>query len=129
MNSHVHDTDGVTTEDPRVTREMADKRMKKMSGLATEIEGMEPVRIGGVPGASTAVLCWGSCKGVCDELGTKKSFRVVRPVVLWPFPEKAFARAMEGVERFVAVETNESGQTCRTREQVWVYRCRKNPEV
>ena len=93
-----------------MTREMADKRMKKMSGLATEIEGMEPVRIGGVPGASTAVLCWGSCKGVCEELGTKRGFRVVRPVVLWPFPEKAFAHAMEGVERFVAVETNESGQ-------------------
>jgi 2-oxoglutarate ferredoxin oxidoreductase subunit alpha len=110
VNSHVHDTDGITTEDPRVTREMADKRMKKMSGLATEVEGMGPVRIGGVPEASTAVLCWGSCKGVCEELGRKKGFRVVRPVVLWPFPEKAFAQAMEGVERFVAVETNESGQ-------------------
>jgi len=30
--------------------------------------------------------------------------------VLWPFPEKAFARSMEGVEQFFAVETNETGQ-------------------
>jgi 2-oxoglutarate ferredoxin oxidoreductase subunit alpha len=110
VNSHVHDTGGITTEDPRVTREMAEKRMKKMSGLATEIEGLGPVSTAGVPDASAAVLCWGSCKGVCEELGKKKRFRVVRPVVLWPFPERAFARAMEGVERFIAVETNESGQ-------------------
>ena len=110
VNSHVHGTDGITTEDPRVTREMADKRMKKMAGLSTEIDGLSPVSTGGVPDATTAVLCWGSCKGVCEELGKKRGFRLVRPVVLWPFPHKAFAHAMEGVERFFAVETNESGQ-------------------
>jgi 2-oxoglutarate ferredoxin oxidoreductase subunit alpha len=71
---------------------------------------LRPVGIGGVPEASTAILCWGSGKGVCEELAKNKGFRLVRPVVLWPFPEKAFARAMEGVERFFAVETNESGQ-------------------
>jgi 2-oxoglutarate ferredoxin oxidoreductase subunit alpha len=110
VNSHVHDIDGLTTEDPRVTREMADKRRKKMDGLLTEIEGMSPVSIGGVPDATTAILCWGSGKGICEELGKKRGFRVVRPVVLWPFPEKAFARAMGEVDRFFSVETNESGQ-------------------
>ena len=110
VNSHVHDIDGLTTEDPRVTREMADKRRKKMDGLLTEIEGMSPVSIGGAPDATTAILCWGSGKGICEELGKKRGFRVVRPVVLWPFPEKAFARAMGEVDRFFSVETNESGQ-------------------
>jgi 2-oxoglutarate ferredoxin oxidoreductase subunit alpha len=89
---------------------MADKRMKKMEGLLTEIEGISPVSIGGVPDATTAILCWGSGKGICEELGKKRGFRVVRPVVLWPFPEKAFARAMGEVDRFFSVETNESGQ-------------------
>jgi 2-oxoglutarate ferredoxin oxidoreductase subunit alpha len=60
VNSHVHDTTGITTEDPRITREMADKRMKKMSGLATEIDSLSPVIITGIPDASTAILCWGS---------------------------------------------------------------------
>jgi 2-oxoglutarate/2-oxoacid ferredoxin oxidoreductase subunit alpha len=110
VNSHVHSTDGITTEDPRETREMADKRMKKESGLETEIDGLSPVSIRGKPDATTALLCWGSCKGACEELGKKKGYRVVRPVVLWPFPQKAFAQAMDGVERFFAVETNESGQ-------------------
>ncbi|MGA2913774.1 MAG: 2-oxoacid:acceptor oxidoreductase subunit alpha [Methanoregula sp.] len=110
VNSHVHDTDGITTEDPVVTKEMADKRMKKMDGLAREIEGINSINTGGVTDAVIALLCWGSSKGVCEELGKKKGLRVIQPVVLWPFAEKAFARAMDGVEQFYAVETNESGQ-------------------
>ncbi len=110
VNSHVHDPDGITTEDPRVTKEMADKRMKKMDGLAREIEGMNPINVGGVTDSPTALLCWGSTKGVCEELAKKKGLRLIQPVVLWPFAETVFARAMDGVERFYAVETNESGQ-------------------
>ena len=110
VNSHVHTESGITTEDPRITREMADKRKRKMAGLLDEIEGLSPVSLAGVKDAPVALLCWGSSKGACEELGNLKGFRVVRPVVLWPFPEEAFARAMNGVERIIAVETNESGQ-------------------
>jgi 2-oxoglutarate ferredoxin oxidoreductase subunit alpha len=78
--------------------------------LLDEIEGLSPVSLAGVKDAPVALLCWGSSKGACEELGNLKGFRVVRPVVLWPFPEEAFARAMNGVERIIAVETNESGQ-------------------
>ena len=110
VNSHAHDPDGITTEDPAMTRAMADKRGRKMAGLAREIEGMHPVEVAGDPDGRTAVLCWGSNKGVCGELGERMGLRVVRPVALWPFPEKSFAAAMDGVERFIGVETNESGQ-------------------
>jgi 2-oxoglutarate ferredoxin oxidoreductase subunit alpha len=110
VNSHVHDAAGTTTEDPVITRGMADKRMKKMAGLRTETEGLSPVIVSGVMASPVALLCWGSGKGICDELGTKLGFRVIRPVVLWPFPETAFSHAMDGVDRFFAVETNESGQ-------------------
>jgi len=106
----VHDPDGITAEETGVTREMADKRMKKMDGLAREVEGLNPVTIGGVPDAATALLCWGSTKGVCGELAGKLGLRSIQPVVLWPFPEKAFARAMEGVDKFYVVETNQTGQ-------------------
>jgi 2-oxoglutarate ferredoxin oxidoreductase subunit alpha len=110
VNSHVHGESGITTEDPRITREMADKRIRKMAGLLDEIEGLSPVSLAGVQDAPVALLCWGSSKGVCEELGSLRGLTVVRPVVLWPFPEEAFARAMNGVERIIAVETNESGQ-------------------
>ncbi|HXW99318.1 MAG TPA: 2-oxoacid:acceptor oxidoreductase subunit alpha [Methanomicrobiales archaeon] len=110
VNSHAHDADGITTEDPGVTKAMAGKRMRKMAGLAAEIEGLHPVNVAGVADAATAILCWGSNKGVCGEIGEALGLRVVQPVALWPFPEQSFRMAMDGVDRFIAVETNESGQ-------------------
>jgi 2-oxoglutarate ferredoxin oxidoreductase subunit alpha len=113
VNSHVHDPDGITTEEPATTKAMADKRQKKMAGLQEETGLMEPVTVTGNRSADTAILCWGSTKGICEELGTAMGIRVVRPVVLWPFPEKAFANAMKGVTRFWSVEENETGQLAR----------------
>jgi 2-oxoglutarate ferredoxin oxidoreductase subunit alpha len=113
VNSHAHDTDGITTEEPGVTRAMAEKRKRKMLGLAMEIEKMHPVNVAGDPDASTCVLCWGSNKGICGELGDAMGLRVIQPVALWPFPERSFAKAMDGVERFFGVETNETGQLTR----------------
>ncbi len=113
VNSHVHDPDGITTEDPRVTREMAEKRMRKLTGLRDEIEAMDPVSVFGDRNAKTALLCWGSTKGIGEELGGRLGLRVIQPIVLWPFPVKAFSAAMAGVERFFAVETNETGQLAR----------------
>jgi 2-oxoglutarate ferredoxin oxidoreductase subunit alpha len=113
VNSHAHDTDGITTEEPGVTRAMAEKRQKKMLGLTKEIEGMQPVNIAGNQDATTGLLCWGSNKGICSELGEAMGLRVVQPVALWPFPEQSFAKAMDGVERFFGIETNETGQLAR----------------
>lgn len=113
VNSHVHDTDGITTEDPELTRAMAEKRWKKERILEGEIEEMDPVNILGARESSTALLCWGSSKWACHEAGEKNGLRVVQPVVLSPFPEKGFARAMDGIDRIITVETNETGQLSR----------------
>jgi 2-oxoglutarate ferredoxin oxidoreductase subunit alpha len=113
VNSHVHDPDGITTEEPATTKAMADKRQKKMAGLHEETEGMAPVTVTGNRASDRAILCWGSTKGICEELGTAVGIRVVRPVVLWPFPEQVFAAAMVGVKKFWVVEENETGQLAR----------------
>jgi 2-oxoglutarate ferredoxin oxidoreductase subunit alpha len=113
VNSHVHDPDGITTESEETTRAMAEKRMRKMQRLNDEIEAMNPVHRGGDLDAVTALLCWGSNRGICEELGEALGLRVVQPVVVWPFPEQSFARAFKGVERMFAVECNESGQLAR----------------
>jgi 2-oxoglutarate ferredoxin oxidoreductase subunit alpha len=113
VNSHVHDPDGITTEDPEVTRAMADKLQRKERLLRADIEDLHPVTIAGNPRSTTAILCWGSCKGICTELGSRMGLRVIQPIVLSPFPEKSFADAMEGVERIIAVEENQTGQLAR----------------
>ena len=40
VNSHVHGTDGITAEEPEVTKVMADKRNTKVAGLLEEVEGL-----------------------------------------------------------------------------------------
>jgi 2-oxoglutarate ferredoxin oxidoreductase subunit alpha len=117
VNSHVHDQPGITTEEPEMTREMADKRKRKGEGLRGELEGMDPVKVGGVVDAPDTILCWGSNKGGCFEVAHRLGLRVVQPVVLSPFPEDAIARAMRDTERVIAVETNEAGDlACLVRQ-------------
>ena len=60
-----------------------------------------------------ALLTWGSNKGVCDEVGKILDLRVIRPIVLCPFPERSFSNTMKGVRRFYSVESNETGQLAR----------------
>ncbi len=117
VNSHVHDPDGITTEDTATTKGMADKRQKKMAGLQEETGGMVPVAVAGNKASDIAIVCWGSTKGICEELGTAMGIRVVRPIVLWPFPEESFAEAMAGVRKFWVVEENETGQLARLLRQ------------
>lgn len=113
VNSHVHDPDGITTEDPEITKAMADKRWKKDQLLKQEIENLHPVTVAGDPEGTTALLCWGSCKGICTEVGSRLGVRVIQPIVLSPFPEQSFADAMQGVERLYTAEVNETGQLAR----------------
>ena len=117
VNSHVHDPPGITTEEPELTIEMADKRKRKGTGLKEEIESMDPVRVGGTPGAPDTILCWGSNAGVCREAGKELGLRVVSPLVLSPFPEYSFTRALEGSGKLIGVEVNEEGDlACLVRQ-------------
>ena len=113
MNSHAHDEAGITTEEPDLTKAMADKRWRKMEGLAAEVDTMKPVIVLGNPDAKISLLCWGSNKGVCEEVAETLTLRVVQPIVLSPFPERQFREALGGVTRLVAVELNETGQLAR----------------
>jgi 2-oxoglutarate ferredoxin oxidoreductase subunit alpha len=108
-DSYVHDEKGITTEDSGITKLMADKRLQKGRSLARELEGYETVKVYGGR-ARTALLCWGSNKGVCREAAERLSLRVIQVLVLSPFPEKSLREAVQGVERLIAVECNATGQ-------------------
>ena len=109
-NSYAHDEAGITTEDPALVVKMADKREKKEQALAAGLERYPRVVTSGDPGAPTALLCWGSTAGVCSETGRMLGLRVVRPVVLSPFPLSALKAALAGVTRVIAVEENTTAQ-------------------
>jgi len=113
VNSYEHDEAGITTEDALMSKAMCDKRLGKECHLAQELEGYETVRVYGRRDAETAILCWGSNKGVCTEFAESQGLRVIQPVVLSPFPVNRFRQALQGVKKLVAVESNATGQLIR----------------
>ncbi len=110
VNSYEHDEFGVTTEDKNLTVMMEDKRLRKDKYLLEELEGYETVKVYGDKNSSTALLFWGSNKGVCVEAGTKLGLRVVQPIVFSPFPLRQFKKALKGVKKIICVENNATGQ-------------------
>ncbi|WP_298665798.1 2-oxoacid:acceptor oxidoreductase subunit alpha [uncultured Methanofollis sp.] len=113
VNSYAHDEDGITTEDGAVVARMAEKLREKGVAAARVLEGYPCVATAGDPDAETALLCWGSTAGVCAEAAGRLGLRVVRPVVLSPFPEMRVKAALAGAGLIVAVEENITGQLAR----------------
>ena len=112
-NSYEHDEAGISTEEPAVTIKMQDKRLRKEKYLAAELENYESVKVYGNKNSATALLCWGSNKGVCIEIADMMGLKVIQPAVMAPFPLKQFRRALEGVNKVIAVENNAPGQLAR----------------
>lgn len=113
VNSYEHDEAGITTEDPKLTTMMNDKRLGKEKYLAQELEGFESVKVHGNKDSQTALLCWGSNKGVCVEVAQNLGLKVIQPLVLSPFPVKQFQEAIKGVKKIISVENNATGQLVR----------------
>jgi 2-oxoglutarate ferredoxin oxidoreductase subunit alpha len=109
-NSHTHREDGVTTEDAACARAMQDKWSRKEEALIQELGSMQLVNRFGKSDASDTLLCWGSTRGACAEVGEHLGLRVVQPVVVWPFPAAQLRTALEGATRIIAVEHNATAQ-------------------
>ncbi|MCM8799097.1 MAG: pyruvate ferredoxin oxidoreductase, partial [Candidatus Omnitrophica bacterium] len=114
VNSYEHDEFGVTTEEPEITEMMREKRMRKEKFLLQELEEkFNPVKVYGNRNSELALLCWGSNKGVCIEVGKNLGLKVIQPVVLWPFSVRNFKDSLKGVKKLIAVECNSTGQLVR----------------
>jgi len=110
VNSYAHDEAGITTEAASIVEQMTKKRLLKGKGLSDEMQAYPCVNIFGNLDASTALLCWGSTKGVCNEIASLLGLRVIQPVVLAPFPLAMVKKASTGVSRLIAIEENATAQ-------------------
>lgn len=113
VNSYEHDEYGITTEDPCQTVKMQDKRLRKEKFLNEELNNYEAIKVYGNKTGETAILCWGSNKGVCVEASKKFNLKVIQPLVLWPFPVTQLKESLNGVKKIIAVESNATGQLVR----------------
>jgi len=110
VNSYTHDEDGITTEEADQAASACVKLIRKGATLEREMEGYGCVHVDGVDDAPVALICFGSTAGVCREIGERLSLRVIRPIVLEPFPLAQFDHALSGVEKMIIVEENATGQ-------------------
>lgn len=110
VNSYAHDEAGISTEAADLVVQMTKKRLRKWEGLTEEMQGYPGVTLSGTPEASTALLCWGSTKGVCNEIASLLGLRVIQPVILSPFPVVKVKKAITGVTKLIAVEENATAQ-------------------
>ncbi|MCX5709216.1 MAG: 2-oxoacid:acceptor oxidoreductase subunit alpha [Candidatus Omnitrophica bacterium] len=110
INSYEHDEYGITIEDSETTILMQDKRLRKEQGLCKDLEKLAAVKVYGNKKSKTAILCWGSNKGVCIEAAEILNLKVIQPLVFSPFPVKQLQKAFAGVKKTIAVENNATGQ-------------------
>ncbi|MDD5669116.1 MAG: pyruvate ferredoxin oxidoreductase, partial [Candidatus Omnitrophica bacterium] len=113
VNSYEHDEYGITTEDPSITMVMQHKRLRKEKLILHELEDFEPVGVYGNRDADTALICWGSNKGVCCEVGEALGIKIIQPRVLAPFPAQELLKICSGVTKCICVENNALGQLAR----------------
>ena len=119
VNSYAHDEAGITIEDAPMVGQMAKKRLRKGEMLAKEMQEYPGVMYPVSRMPPLHCFCWGSTKGVCNEIAALLGLRVIRPVILSPFPadqtEKSNDRRYEVDRR--RGECN--GTTCSTRGAAW----------
>jgi 2-oxoglutarate/2-oxoacid ferredoxin oxidoreductase subunit alpha len=110
-DSDEHTPDGHLTEDLSVRIEMHDKRLRKLTAMAQELDGLTT---SGDPDAPLALMTWGSSLGpVSEAVARMQNARMVHLSELWPFPREAVARALAGVQKLIIVEGNAVGQFAR----------------
>lgn len=117
VNSYAHDEAGFTTEAPDQTRRLREKMLKKGASLSAELGAYPVVRTYGARDAGKTIICWGSEKWACIEAAEAFEARVVQPLVLAPFPVRAWKEAMIGAGKVVCVENNATGQLARLLRQ------------
>ena len=110
INSYEHDESGITTEDPAITKIMQDKRLRKEKILSEELEAYKSINTYGDLNSSTALICWGSNKGVCIEVATKLKLKVVHVQVIHPLAVKRLQDSLVGVTKLISVENNATAQ-------------------
>lgn len=110
VTGYEHDEKGIAVEDADLVKKMQEKRIRKFEQMRKAVGKMSAVNVYGNKKSKTALIVWGSVKGVAAEVAEEKGLRLVQPVFLQPFPEKQMKKALEGVEKIIVAENNASGQ-------------------
>jgi len=111
VSSYEHDERGITVEDALSVKKMQEKRLKKGKFIKKHLLNSNyTVSISGEKNPEKVILTWGSNKGVVEDIAGKLGFKVIRPLLLEPFPSERIKRELEGAKLILSIECSSSGQ-------------------
>ncbi len=113
-DSDEHDEEGHLIEDAGTRKAMAEKRMRKLKGISSEVTA---ARLYGEESPELLLIGWGSTCGAIreavDVLQTRgKSVSMLHFSQLWPFPS-GVGSTLGLAEKSIAIENNSTGQLRR----------------
>lgn len=108
--SYEHDEFGISVEEEKSVKAMQDKRIRKYRELEKEISKTKMIEIYGNKKSETAIIAWGSVKGIVAEVAEELNLKMIQPLILNPFPKKQMERALKGVKNIIVVEMSALGQ-------------------
>ncbi|GAH47395.1 unnamed protein product, partial [marine sediment metagenome] len=111
-DSDEHDEEGHLSEDLEIANKMAQKRLKKGEGLASEIE---PPQIYPHEDAQIILIGWGSTYGALREaldvlIKQGMDISLMHFQEIWPFPTQFVTSTLSKVKESFCVENNATGQ-------------------
>ncbi len=109
-NSYEHAEDGHTSETAEDRKAQVDKRNKKeQTYLKTHFK--MPTVYGDLTGAKHVLVCWGSSKGVCLDVQSRRSdVAVIHFTSMHPLDRVRIQPLFENLKRCVLVEQNSTAQ-------------------
>lgn len=122
-NSDEHDEYGYSEEDPENRVQQMEKRMKKLETIIQNGDAVAPSWYGPEQ-AETTIVCWGSTKGVAQEvLKHAKNVNVLHFNYLYPLNTKIVQKELEKIKRSICIEGNYDGLFYSYLYEKTGYRC------
>lgn len=112
-NSYEHDKHGYATEDAAMTKQMVEKRLRKLNGIHTEVPAAILL---GPQEAQETLVCWGSTKlvvtDVIEKLNAQQPNRLnaIHIQTMLPFKVDEFVALATKAKKLIMIEGNATHQ-------------------
>ncbi len=103
-NSYEHEEKGFSTEDPKITKEMSDQRLKKLKDMLPDL----PAPIIYNSSAKKLIIAWGSVVSAVLEADLK-DYALLQLKTLWPI-DPSLKKIIDKYKNITVVENNATSQ-------------------
>jgi 2-oxoglutarate ferredoxin oxidoreductase subunit alpha len=107
-SSYEQDMTGAATDDPKLIKDNAEKRMKKQKEIEKEAKKFSPYKVFGKKDSKNIIVGWGSTKGAILDSIQGLNCKFLQVLYIDPFLEE-IKKELQG-KNIILVENNSTGQ-------------------